>query len=526
MAEGTEDAAPLAEGQEEAGAAAGLLESVEVGEEALPSVRRKEKPPPLEGPGSGLQEAAVRGRSSDRWTYSDGDHRGLGQGLMNRPKGASTEWRERCFMEDSGEEWSYSTVPGNRTMEVLRERFGEVRGREPGLWSVPDESDQGQWSLPGGLARRSSPPRSRMDSPRYQGAARQPEVPRGSGVSAPTTAVPSGTTPWDSVTGRPRQQPLRPDGGVLAQGMPLGPWGQGLAWGPPPLTVVYDGHPDRLAMFLGQVINHMDQYGPAYTSQWAMVVAVTACLQGEAAAWAADLYGDHARELGDLGLFLEALRARFEDISRVLRAEAEVLDLRQQGRPAVRYVGEFRKVAGRLRSWPERLLVHHFKAGLDSALRRACVVRGVPARLQDWFRVAIELDIGLQDTRGRSEGVTGGRRPAEKVKVEERPGLPVAKANPVPPPRPGIRCFRCDQPGHRAAECPLPPARMVSPATSTRALPARKTSERSRTAYQAADDSRRDTTPPLATGPVTTHTVPTEDLEDLELEDDPMEDPW
>lgn len=43
----------------------------------------------------------------------------------------------------------------------------------------------------------------------------------------------------------------------------------------------------------------------------------------------ADLYGDHARELADAGLFLKALRARFEDVSWVQRAEAEVLALQQ-----------------------------------------------------------------------------------------------------------------------------------------------------------------------------------------------------
>lgn len=38
-------------------------------------------------------------------------------------------------------------------------------------------------------------------------------------------------------------------------------------------------------------------------------------LQGEAMEWVADLYSDHARELADASLFLEALQTHFEDVS-------------------------------------------------------------------------------------------------------------------------------------------------------------------------------------------------------------------
>lgn len=44
-----------------------------------------------------------------------------------------------------------------------------------------------------------------------------------------------------------------------------------------------------------------------------MVVAITTVLTGEAADWVADLHSDHARELVDVGLFLDALRQWFED---------------------------------------------------------------------------------------------------------------------------------------------------------------------------------------------------------------------
>lgn len=118
-----------------------------------------------------------------------------------------------------------------------------------------------------------------------------------------------------------------------------------------------------------------------------MVVAVIAGLQGEAAEWVADLYTDHARELADTGPFLETLQSRFEDVSQVWWAEGELLALKQQGCSTAKYIHEFQRVAGRLRSWPERLLVHQFWAGLDQDLHQACVFQGIPSQLQDWFRV-------------------------------------------------------------------------------------------------------------------------------------------
>lgn len=63
---------------------------------------------------------------------------------------------------------------------------------------------------------------------------------------------------------------------------------------PPILRATFNGNPDRLALFLSQVINHLDCYLHLYPTQWAMVVAMTAALEGEAAKWVVDLYTEHA----------------------------------------------------------------------------------------------------------------------------------------------------------------------------------------------------------------------------------------
>lgn len=105
-------------------------------------------------------------------------------------------------------------------------------------------------------------------------------------------------------------------------------------------------------------------------------MAVTAALEGEAAKWVADLHSKHTWELGNAGLFLEALQGRFKDATRAQWAEEEFLSLKQRGRPVVKYIREFRQIAGKLQIWSKQLLVYHFKVGLDSMLRQACAYQG------------------------------------------------------------------------------------------------------------------------------------------------------
>lgn len=90
---------------------------------------------------------------------------------------------------------------------------------------------------------------------------------------------------------------------------PQGVWTPQAVWGPPALQATFEGSPERVALFLSQVISHMDQYSWWYPSQWAMVVAVTSVLTEEADDWVASLHTNHARELVDMGKFLEALHS-------------------------------------------------------------------------------------------------------------------------------------------------------------------------------------------------------------------------
>ncbi|KAK9398714.1 Retrotransposon-derived protein PEG10 [Crotalus adamanteus] len=161
-------------------------------------------------------------------------------------------------------------------------------------------------------------------------------------------------------------------------------------------------------------------------------------------------------------------------------AEAQLVGLRQRGRPAKEYIREFQKLAGRLRSWPDRLMVHHFRNGLDNEIRRACIVRGIGGRLSDWFKAAMELDIGLREHTGGRENKPPSRRGQDPLighMVQATPDATRSKTT--------FRCFRCNRPGHRAAECGLPAVLGTPTAIGKPGSTPQKMMEKSRIAHQA-----------------------------------------
>lgn len=175
-------------------------------------------------------------------------------------------WRERRVTGDEEREWSYSTAPGQYTLDVLREHFGET-----GYLHSP--------LLSGGSSRL-----QRSVDPGFQRASSSFILP--SGISPDLGELPPGQASTAQARHRREGRPVRPapttsDGRRAAtedgrqQNAPAaGPWPTGFMWGPPPIPATFNGDPDGLAMFLGQILYHLDRYTSLYTSHWAMVVAI------------------------------------------------------------------------------------------------------------------------------------------------------------------------------------------------------------------------------------------------------------
>ncbi|KAK9395547.1 Retrotransposon-derived protein PEG10 [Crotalus adamanteus] len=274
---------------------------------------------------------------------------------------------------------------------------------------------------------------------------------------------------------RPLQPPLAqpPLGGLQQQGVPSNPAGQQPwnqpQWGPqqpvfaPPFNATFDGDPEKLIFFLNQVRSHLNHWAYLYPEPGAMVDVIGANLEGEASEWLNNLYSEQALELEDPHLFLLGLRERFEDPSIGLKAAGQIHKIKQAGRPALEYVREFRKMAGRIEGWPEQSLIHHFIEGLDDHLSQACIYREVPDRLQEWYQTAVKLDVKL--SRYKKPPPQEPEQQPELPEQQSPPRKPSTTARaerPRPPARPSFECFRCGQGGHRAATCPVPYPRLQS----------------------------------------------------------------
>lgn len=122
---------------------------------------------------------------------------------------------------------------------------------------------------------------------------------------------------------------------------------------PPLLRATFDGNPEKLAFFLKQVWTHLDQHGGEYTEVKAQVDVVIIILEGEAAEWMTTLHDEGAPDLSDPDAFLCELRAQFSNPMQTQQVEIEVCKVKHWSRPLAKYIREFRKIAGRLRHWPE-----------------------------------------------------------------------------------------------------------------------------------------------------------------------------
>lgn len=55
--------------------------------------------------------------------------------------------------------------------------------------------------------------------------------------------------------------------------------------------------------------------------------------------------------------------------------------------------------------------------GLDRELRQACVYRGLGPHIVEWYKVAVELDIGLKEFRTRGEVLGQPQKQLERLQM-------------------------------------------------------------------------------------------------------------
>lgn len=151
MAEGKQQAPQGTE--EEAPAGAMAPAPVTETQEAQPVVRPKSTQ--AMAPVGEAQEATAAGGTGEWWQSPALANVATGRGRAPKPRPSLMNWRERRVIGDEEEEWSYSTAPGQYTMDVLRDRFGEAGYQGLSSWQRLD-----------GSSGHSDPTRFQLSSPR------------------------------------------------------------------------------------------------------------------------------------------------------------------------------------------------------------------------------------------------------------------------------------------------------------------------------------------------------------------------
>ncbi|XP_042299927.1 uncharacterized protein LOC121917880, partial [Sceloporus undulatus] len=222
------------------------------------------------------------------------------------------------------------------------------------------------------------------------------------------------------------------------------------------LEAKFNGDPEQLPFFLAQVAGHMRTRGDYFPDQGEKVCCVAGRLEGQAAQWLVQLYDCRAPELQNLGAFMTALRARFEDPFRVDRAKTKFMTLQQGKRSVGEYVLEFRSVAAQIPDFPEPMLVRQFQDGLNSELLEWVLMRGNPEGLQEWMRWAGEAETtkervrlakhraALQQGKAMVKPSGGGAQQHPKAMRESEKQRRM---------RLGL-CLACGMKGHLIAKCP------------------------------------------------------------------------
>uniref|UniRef100_A0ACB8G3T1 Uncharacterized protein n=1 Tax=Sphaerodactylus townsendi TaxID=933632 RepID=A0ACB8G3T1_9SAUR len=119
-------------------------------------------------------------------------------------------------------------------------------------------------------------------------------------------------------------------------------------------------------------------------------------LRGEAANWLVGLVEEDVPEIHNLEQFLLAVHCRFEDPLAEEKARAALQRLRQGNRSVSDFVAEFRRLASRLRGWPEMVLVQLFKDALHPKVLQWSLVHGDPPTLMDWIKRAGDAELQIR----------------------------------------------------------------------------------------------------------------------------------
>lgn len=251
---------------------------------------------------------------------------------------------------------------------------------------------------------------------------------------------------------------------------------------------IYDGTYDKFGAFITQLEINFSAYPSSFPSDRAKInYAMSFMKGGRAQQWVIHLQsrerkGGACEEFASWESFATALKTRFSDPQKTLRAQNKLMNLKQRKNQSVNnYLAEFELLAADSQ-FNDQAILHAFKNGLHSHIYTQCVQKADledtgPKALMAWKEYARWAD---SHTRVNARPNTQSHnRP-----FAPRTPLPSLSQSPFPPatvpttptgsrprpnngepmdldrtthhtmPRKPLICYHCNQPGHIRRHCP------------------------------------------------------------------------
>jgi len=222
----------------------------------------------------------------------------------------------------------------------------------------------------------------------------------------------------------------------------------------------FDGNKDKVRGFLTQVKLVLSIHADYFSNDRLKVGLIANHLRGVALNWLTPLVEQDDPLLSHYEQFLDVFKSMWGDKHKQQQAMSTLPTLKQDGRPAARYIADFTCVAADLQgAWKDPTLLHFFTKGLDSDLARAYWSGDKPpVSLAEAQNRVLTLDYPRQQEL--ADPGKPANRPAKIAnKHSESSNKSSFRKGPLSDSEKKYRrennlCLYCGKPNHKLDQCP------------------------------------------------------------------------
>jgi hypothetical protein len=236
----------------------------------------------------------------------------------------------------------------------------------------------------------------------------------------------------------------------------------------------FDGKPDHVKRWLGSVKRYLDINDHVYgNDQKKIIFALSYMGDGPAENWVEDftdstttlLTSGQLKGYGSFADFCTLVNNDFGPANPAGSAMQDLMKLRQNG-SLIDYIAEFKLLAGRAGITEVNTFRQFFLGGMNTGLRRSIMSDEIPTTNSDLIRKALTKQSNFEELKNLQNLYGGGTTQKKNNQTRKPRYHDTRDPNAMEVDRMtqnekedcmkrGL-CFRCQEKGHRANECPKP----------------------------------------------------------------------